>query len=242
MSKPKILLWDIECSDLKADFGHILCIGYKWYGDDTSYVISMAENPEWPKPGKTLWDDKWMVQEFLPIVAEADDQVTWYGKKFDEPYVRSRMIHWGMRNDFPPIHHTDLWETCRKEFCLSNNRLITAGRFLRLEEGKIQMPVVDWKHASQGDRAAMARTERRCSSDVFMLEEAYEKMRPFIRVNRLNLSRVTGRDYACPACNSTNVQARGYRPTLAGRFRRWQCQDCGSWSSSPLKQNKGILR
>jgi uncharacterized protein YprB with RNaseH-like and TPR domain/predicted RNA-binding Zn-ribbon protein involved in translation (DUF1610 family) len=229
----KILIWDIETADLNADLGHILCIAYKWYGEDIVHVCSRTEELYWPAPGFTLWDDRQVIKNFIPIIQQADDQVTWYGKRFDEPYIRARMAYWGMKNDFPPIHHTDLWETSRKEFKLSNNRLATVGKFLQLEEGKMHMPVQDWKRASHGDMSTMLKVEKRCASDVWLLEEAYTKMRPFIRVNRFNHSVLAGHNYNCPTCGSRKVQRRGTRMTLTAKWLRWQCQDCGAWSSSP---------
>lgn len=230
----KVLLWDIEAADLNADYGHILCIGYKWLGSNTTYVISRTEEDDWPTAGKNLWDDRRIIREFLPVMAQADNQVTWYGKKFDEPYVRARMMYWGFKNDFPPIFHTDLYYTARFEMKLSNNRLATVGNFLKLEEGKMHMPVTDWKHAAMGDRAKMLKTERRCGSDVVLLEEAYVKMRPFIRSNRFNMRVLSDGSMACPACGSDKLQRRGYRFTLNTKWRRFQCQKCGAWSSSPL--------
>jgi DNA polymerase elongation subunit (family B) len=233
MTKPKILLWDIETADLDADLGHILCIGYKWLGEKTVNVISRMEEDDWPTAGRNLWDDRLVIKNFLPVIAQADDQVTWYGKKFDEPYVRSRMLHWGFKNDFPPVHHTDLWYVSRFELKLSNNRLATVGKFLQLEEGKLHLPVLDWKQAAMGCKKAMRRVEKRVASDVFLLEEAYLKLRPFIRANRLNHGAVMVERGICPACGSKKVHKRGSRATLTNLFHRWQCQDCGAWSSSP---------
>ena len=32
-TKPKILLWDTETTDLKGDRGHILVLSWKWLGE-----------------------------------------------------------------------------------------------------------------------------------------------------------------------------------------------------------------
>src|SRR5678816_4274910 len=45
----KLLLWDIESTGLKGDFATILCIGYKWYGERTTKVISIMDFPRFKK-------------------------------------------------------------------------------------------------------------------------------------------------------------------------------------------------
>ena len=41
---PKILFWDIESTHLCADFGVVLCIGYKFLGDKAPTIIRIDWN------------------------------------------------------------------------------------------------------------------------------------------------------------------------------------------------------
>jgi hypothetical protein len=172
------------------------------------------------------------------VYSKAHDSVTWYGKGFDVRFVRSRMLYWRLPNAMPPVHQTDLWETCRSELCISSNRLANFGSFARLEEGKLHMPVSDWKRAAQGSIPHMNKTLKRVKSDVLLLEEAYERLRPYIRGGRLNLGQVLDQKRVCPTCGSRAVRKEGVRITSANRMQRWFCKACTAWSSSPMKNEK----
>ena len=40
-----IILFDIETTNLKANFGHILCFGYKELGSKRTKVLSISDYP-----------------------------------------------------------------------------------------------------------------------------------------------------------------------------------------------------
>jgi uncharacterized protein YprB with RNaseH-like and TPR domain len=230
-SKAKILLWDIEVADLKADRGHILCIAYKWLGRDTVYTISIENSPTWPKK---LRDDSWVLKEFKEVFEEADNQITWYGKRFDEPFLRARLAFHNI-GTIPHVHHTDLWEPCRKEFCIGRNSLDVAARFLRVENQKLHLPLDTFTEAAYGNVSALRNVVRRCAGDVQTLEDIYMKMRSLIRVGRFNKATAEGKEYACPICASKNVIKNGRRMTALTMYQKYHCKECGAWSSAPTK-------
>src|SRR5690606_10827209 len=63
--------------------------------------------------------------------------------------------------------------------------------------------------------------------DIELLEKLYLKLRPWHKTHP-NLS-VMGDAEACPKCQSTNRQYRGYIYTNTTVYRRLQCKDCGGW-------------
>jgi uncharacterized protein YprB with RNaseH-like and TPR domain len=85
MAEARILLWDIESTNLNADFGIILCIGWKWFGEKKVHILRIDESPRYEKD---KGDDSYVVKEFAKVLDSADVQVTWYGKRFDEPMLR----------------------------------------------------------------------------------------------------------------------------------------------------------
>jgi transposase-like protein len=63
--------------------------------------------------------------------------------------------------------------------------------------------------------------------DVVILEKLYYRLLPWIKAHA-NYSAHSG-ERVCPNCGSLKSQKRGVTITQAGRYPRYQCQDCGSW-------------
>ena len=55
----KILIYDIETTDLNAYWGSLVCVGYKWLGDKNPTVISILDYP-----GEDVIDDSKLVEAF----------------------------------------------------------------------------------------------------------------------------------------------------------------------------------
>jgi len=75
--------------------------------------------------------------------------------------------------------------------------------------------------------------------DVQLLEDVYLKLRPFISHPNVNL--ITGQretDCTCHVCQSKDVTKRGFSFTKTGRKQRYQCNDCGSWSTGSFQRDK----
>ena len=238
MSKPKVLLWDIETSwGLRPDLTHLLCISWKWLGAKKVHVSKISDNGRWPDtPG--LRDDKHILEEFSQAFLAADDQVTWYGIKFDEPYVRAKLAKYRMPT-LPHIHHTDLWKTCRKEFSLSSNRLENCAEFLGVEHEKEKLSHFVWQDAQFGNKNALNRIVYRCKIDVLLLEDVYNVMLPYIRSSRYN--KAAHKEYCCPACGEVGtLQRRGTQVAIVKRWVRYHCQNCGSWSRAPQEHPERV--
>jgi uncharacterized protein YprB with RNaseH-like and TPR domain len=238
MSKPKVLLWDIETTwGLRPDLTHLLCIGWKWLGEKKVHISKISDNGNWPNP-KGLRDDRHILREFSEAFSEADDVVTWYGIKFDEPYLRARLAKYRMKT-LPHVHHTDLWKTCRKEFSLASNRLENCAEFLGVEHEKEKLSHFVWQDAQYGNKKQLNRIVYRCKVDVLLLEDVYEVMLPYIRTSRYN--KAAGRGLTCPGCGvEGKLQRRGYQVALTNRWIRYHCQECGSWSRAPEKHPEKV--
>jgi len=69
--------------------------------------------------------------------------------------------------------------------------------------------------------------------DVILLERIYLCMRPYITLHP-NVALINGKVHACPKCNSTNLQKRGFSYSRVSKTQRFQCNDCHGWSSAPI--------
>lgn len=235
MTKPRILTWDIESSGLNADFGAILCIGYKWLGepDKSTKVVSVGDVNGTCKKCATIvrpTDDKALLQHMYPILSEADGWITWYGKGFDERFVNTRLIYHGMK-PLPPMgkNHIDGWFTARYKLKLHSNRLASVQAFLGLKESKTSLQPDAWLKAMYGDPEAHDYIIDHCRRDVLVLEQAYHKLLPLI-ANHPNYNLFNQEERAvCTHCGSTKIQYRGLYRAETKVYRRWQCQSCAKW-------------
>ncbi len=221
----KIILWDIEATNLKADFGYMLSFGYKELGEKEAHVVSIADFPRF-KTDPT--NDKDVVRAAVRILESADMWVTWYGKRFDVPYVNSRMLLHGMK-PLPPVPHVDGWFISKFKLKLHNNRLASASYFLGLEE-KTPLNGPIWIRASAGHKPSIKYVNKHCKQDVIVLQQVYEKLRPLMTTHP-NLTLISAGEAQCGTCGSASkLQKRGFYMALSRRYQRYHCQTCGGWS------------
>lgn len=224
----KILIWDIETRSLVADYGSILCIGWKWFGDKGApRVLSIHD-----VPGKHPLDDAELVRLFITEVwNQADIAIGHYSGGHDEPFLRTRaLIH-----ELPvpkDVTTLDLWGKVWKRFKFSKNSLDNLTRQLGLTE-KYWNPTEDFEKVLYGDKAALKRIVKHCRVDVEATEELYTRLRPYIVAH----PRVTHEKWACRRCGSHNLQSRGWAYSAAkGKVKRVQCMKCKGWDTKGVKE------
>jgi DNA polymerase elongation subunit (family B) len=215
----RILLFDIETSHLKADFGHLICIGWKFLDEKRVYCPTILDHP-----GVDCIDDRPLLREFIRAYNTADMIVTYFGKGFDSKFLNAKVLGYGLR-PLPPLPHVDLYFTVKANLALSRKSLGNVGYHLRLPTEKSPVEGRIWTKAAIGNPAAVRYCKRHCVADVRLLEEAYLKLRPYVRTH----PRVNGWE-PCRYCGADKLQARGYAITaLKGRQQRLQCQSCSGW-------------
>lgn len=252
MRKPKIIIFDLEIlpnlnealkvwtqlsqfpgKTMKATITSIINAGWKEYGSKKTHCINAWDFPEWDDD---INNDKQVCLAIKEVLEDADAVVTHNGKRFDWKYLQTRLTIHGI----PPlgkIHHIDTCSIARANLYLFNNKLSTVGQFLA-DDNKMQHEGWDlWVKVHGRDPKAMKTMEKYCKQDVKLLEKVYDELLPFIKnaPNR-NLFRshkqwddcVT----VCPSCGSEKLKSKGWRTTKTKMYRRFQCKDCGSYSTS----------
>lgn len=231
MPEPKIVFFDIEATNLRADFGYMLCASFKQLGKDPETVAIT----DFPLHKRDPTNDKRVVREVVKRLVAADIIVTWYGKGFDVPYVNARAIVHNQPIVPGNINHIDLWWTARKKLKLSSNRLANVQRFLGLENKKTALDGPTWVRAQAGHRPSINYVIEHCEADVTVLEDAYMRLRSLI-TQHPPVSLITGVLDACPNCGSQNLQSNGWRYTAASVYRRVFCKGCGAWSRDKARE------
>jgi uncharacterized protein YprB with RNaseH-like and TPR domain len=123
------------------------------------------------------FEDKRLVQNCIRDLGRFDRIVTFYGTRFDIPFVRTRAVHAGI--DFPnygTLVHTDLYFIIRNRFRLRRNGLESACRTLLNKTDKTHINEKVWRKAGRGDAKALAYVLEHNKFDVLDTEKLYNKV------------------------------------------------------------------
>ena len=162
---------DIEASNLKANFGICFSWCIKEQGSDkVDYaVVTKAEMRD-----GTL--DKRVIEELIATIKKYTLIYTYYGTRFDIPFVRTRALMHGL--DFPPrgeIQHRDLYYLVRSRMQLHRNRLEVACGVLGIE-GKTHINWTYWIRAMTGDEESLNYILEHNKYDVVITEQLHHRL------------------------------------------------------------------
>jgi len=237
VSGPRILSIDIETS---PNLGHIwniwrgpvrpqqvieqwdvMCFCAKWVGED-SETIRQSEFFDGYRP---------MLQNMWNLLDNADMILTYNGKRFDLPRMRTVLALEGFQ-PFAPPRHIDLDETIKRVFDLPSHSMDFASKAFGFEgkkhnEGGYEL----WRRCIiDQDPEAWAQMLDYCANDVELLEAFYLKVLPWIEKHPsvtpyLGLERG---ELACTKCGSSDLVKDGYAYTNVSVYQRYRCRSCGN--------------
>ena len=163
---------DIEASQLNASFGHMLTWALKLRGGEIlSDFIKI----------RSLTEEKRIVKSLIRAMGKVDEVVTYYGTRFDLPFIRTRALYHGLIfPEYMAASHLDLYYVARSRLRMHSNRLGTVADFLGAK-GKTNLKPEVWVAASFGDKKAIRYILNHNIADVTILEKVHEKLEPFMR-------------------------------------------------------------
>jgi len=184
----RIVSFDIETTDLKANMGTLLCAsfqeivtpGYYKNHHDTGpkpYTLKIDidnMNPHDPNP------DKELAMAIKEELLKYHMVLTWNGKMFDRPFLNARLLY---HNELPwnPQFHVDLmYYAGFSSNRIGSKRLASVQQFLKLSNEKTALDWDIWKSAMRGDKKALNQVVKHCEIDVGALGEAYWRLLPYI--------------------------------------------------------------
>ena len=173
--KERIGYLDIETSNLVADFGIVLSWAIK--DGSSKQIFSSVLTPKDIKKATFGSEDKRLVADCLKAMQQFDRIVTYYGSRFDVPFLRARALSTGL--EFPnygTMKHTDLYFILRGRVALSSKRLENACRVLLGETQKTRIDSKYWRAGVRGDEKSLAYILDHNLKDVLDLEKLYLKM------------------------------------------------------------------
>lgn len=179
----KIGILDIETSNLKADYGFIF-----------SYAIKELNGKVYKRciTREELWRgvyDKYLLQDIMSKMGKFGRLVTFYGSKFDIPFVRTRCLRQGITGFPEPgsIKHTDLFYTMRYKFKLSRSSLENSCKFFGIAAKKHRMEPQQWWDANTGRKWALDWIMTHNVEDVVSTERLFKKVLPYIKLRNAPL-------------------------------------------------------
>jgi DNA polymerase elongation subunit (family B) len=235
LNRTRRLLFDIETSPCKGwfyrpgynvrilphqiiEYGRIICISYKWHGEDIVHNLRWDENQ----------NDKQMLLEFMEIMNKADECIAHNGDRFDEKWLRTRCIYHRI-SAFPKYRTLDTLKKARSGFNFPSNKLDEIGKYLGVGR-KIKIDPQVWEDVFQrNDREKLQEMVDYCDQDVLLLEDIYNVLFPYI-TNNTNLTVLNGGEkFHCSNCASHNTHLSKTATTTMGTVQRWmKCKNCGN--------------
>lgn len=244
MNTPAILFVDIETSPIISYTWGLFDqnVGLNQIKEDT-FVLSWSA--KWHGEKKVLYkdqrnaknmsNDKELMLALWELLDQADIVCGHNAKSFDIKRINARFAFHGIKPP-RPYRVIDTVRLARKHFGFTSNKLEYLAsklckKYKKLTEHEFQGFAL-WKECLAGNLKAWKVMEKYNKADVLALEELYETLAPWD--NSVNLHVYTAD--ACK-CGSKNIQKRGFSVTNAGRYQRYQCQDCGTWT----RDSKNLL-
>jgi len=172
----RIAIWDIEATNLNANFGRILCTCVKEHGKD---AIKTFRADRYEKYKTEPWDDSELANDIARYLETFDIWVTWYGKMFDVPFLQTRLIL-GDKRQLDKTKHVDLYYQARQKLKFHSNRLAAVTEALNVPHRKTPLEPPTWLKATAGHRPSLNKIVTHCRMDVITLDEVYNKLKKYI--------------------------------------------------------------
>lgn len=243
MSKPKILILDIETSPIEA---------YVWgiYEQNVALnqvkrdwrIISFAA--KWLGQRVVIQQDvykcteKELVRLMWGLLDSADIVVGQNSKKFDTKKINAKIIEYGMK---PPSSYQqiDTRLLAKKHFGFTSNSLEYMSDKLCKKYKKLKhkkFPGMElWTECMNDNPKAWAAMREYNIFDVLATEELYKRLIPWD--NSVNFNVYYGDTNAVCTCGSNKFSKNGYAYTATGKYQRFECKKCGS----ELKSRQNLL-
>lgn len=179
----RVLIYDIETSPnigwfwragykLNIDANNIIkeraiiCVSYKWLGEDEVFTLTWDKNQ----------CDKFLIEQFVEVMNEADLLVAHNGDRFDLKWIKTRALKHGITNMLIDYKTLDTLKLAKKKFNFNSNRLDYISKYLGFE-GKIKTTIGLWTDiVFKKDEQALRDMVTYCEEDVRQLENVYSKL------------------------------------------------------------------
>lgn len=161
-------VFDIETTGLKSNWSHMFCWSMKEQGKDIIHSDLVTRNEARNK------NDKRIIRSAVEEIKKYDRVITWYGSRFDIPYLRSRAIYHQI--EFPSYRallHTDLYYVARSKLAIHSNRLASVCQFFGIKAKSHPMTPELWVRAGAGEKEALETVLKHCKEDTISTDACW---------------------------------------------------------------------
>lgn len=201
----------------------IICVSYKWEGDNKVHTIEW----DFTDDGIIKGCDKNLVEQFLPILEEADELIGHNVDNYDTKFVLSRAIKHGFHT-FPKFTSVDTLKVARKHFRFNSNKLDYIAEYLGLGNKLNHRGQALWDDIIlKGCEDSMKEMVEYCEKDVTLTEEVFNKLKPYTE-HKTHFGVVNGSSKcSCPECSSEEVVNIKTTFSKTGYIKRlMNCKEC----------------
>ena len=221
----KILIYDIETSynigkfwragyNLNINPGDIIheraiiCISYKWLGEEQVYSLTWDKNQ----------CDKFLLEQFIPILDEADMIVAHNGDRYDLKFIKTRALKHNLKM-LINYKQFDTLKVAKAKFMFNSNKLDYISKFLGAE-GKISTEMKLWDDIIlRKCPKAMIEMLTYCEEDVRQLEIVYNALvsweNPKFHIGVMN----GGTKQTSPITGNVNIEQVKQMTTNSGTIK-----------------------
>lgn len=221
---------NVSTVQIKKDWS-IVCWAAKWLFEPDVYGMHVAPQEAIDRKDASILGPIWEMMD------EAHMIVTHNGNEFDIKKLNTKFLQAGMPK--PGYSKSiDTLEIARKNFAFTYNKMGWINEILGIGT-KMETSFEWWDEASEGSTKYLDLMLEYNKNDVFVLEELYLKLRPWMTGHpNMSLFNVDKNVEACPVCGSANLHWNGTYSTPLGLYEAFRCQDCGSIGRSTKKAHK----
>ena len=173
--------FDLETTNLKATFGHILCGCFLPMDPASAELVIFRLDDKAYRNRRDLADDSKMAIAIRDYMEKSFAWVGWYSKMFDVGFLQTRLLKCGADPLERRMHIDLIYYARRPNLALHSSRLDAVAKTFKLSEQKTELNPDIWNAAFQLDREAMDYVVEHCTQDVRVLKEVFDILSPFIR-------------------------------------------------------------
>lgn len=172
-----IVAFDIETTNLKANFGRVLACCFAPLGSE-EVIVMRGDEKKYKR--KKLYDDSALVLDIKEYLESKWCWLSWNGKLFDIPFLNARLVLAGEEPIEKRMHCDLMYYSRGNSMKLNNSRLDTVAKAFELKEQKTELIPREWVEAMMLDHDALDEVSKHCVQDVKVLRELFPILSPFI--------------------------------------------------------------
>lgn len=226
-------VWDLWNQNISLNQLHessrVLCFASKWYDKKSVQFFSEYHNGH---------ED--MILQAWELMDQCDILISYNGPAFDVKHLQREF----MLADMPPpspFKNVDLLRVVRAQFKFPSNRLDHVAQRLDIGAKLKHEGHALWTDCLAGDAKAWAKMKKYNMQDVYLTEELYDRLGPWIK-DHPHVGLWTGEERCCFRCGSVNLKQDGLARTSLTAYAQFRCEDCGAWSRLNHRKGNVIMR